>query len=140
MSKELDEMIESAMQKEKKSYAQKPKAQETVPESDQEENLFRLRNAFEHYVGKEVCTELEPKYAVCGNDGIVEMKAENSNFELEVQALGSDDFREEEHRLYATSVDGATRRFLQTVLFDDELETKLLAAIGRFLGKAPKVA
>lgn len=137
MSKELEEMISSALDEEARESDCVRRAREVpVSESDQEKNLFRLVNSFEHYAGKEACSELGPKYAINGRNGSIEMEAEHHKFKLEVHDLQDGEFLKKEHPLYALSPEGCEPTLLGKVAFNDELETKLLARIGSCLREA----
>ena len=143
MSKELDEMIasamrEEAMEKEKEIY--KPPEYSTIPEHEQEENLQKLIGAFEHYMGKEASEELEPEYAIAGRSGTIHLKADGKDFELEVEDLEDKEFLKKRHPLYAAELDGEEIACLEKVAFDETLKTKVLAAIGRYLGKGSSPA
>ena len=141
MSKQLDEMISFAMQKQSERREPHKTENETdVSEKEQETNLSRLRNSFEHYVDKEVRTELEPTYEVLGRNGAVVLRAEGHILELRVEDLEHGEYMGKEHGLYAISSDGKTENWLENLVFDDEMESKLLVAIGRYLGKVTRVA
>jgi hypothetical protein len=136
-------MISSAMHEEAKEKAKQEhektihrlRKDTAISESQRERNLSNLIGAFEHYMGKEPCEKLEPEYAVAGRGGIVHLKAEDKNFELEVEDLEDKEFLKKAHPLYVVESDGREIERLATVAFDEKLKTKVLAAIGRYLGK-----
>lgn len=137
MSKELEEMISSALDEEaRESDCRRREHEAPISEAKQEKNLFRLVNSFEHYAGKEACSELEPKYAVNGRDGSVEMEAEHHKFKLEVHDVENGEFLKKGHPLYALVPEGCEPKLLGKIAFNDELETKLLARIGSCLREA----